>query len=51
MSTVLVIVTLRIQLVAYWEVHYPPFRRTYVITNVNLLMNVSPARAFTSREN
>ncbi|TFY58564.1 hypothetical protein EVJ58_g6343 [Rhodofomes roseus] len=29
-------------LVAYWEVHYPPFRRTYVITNVNLLMNRTP---------
>ncbi|KAH9918146.1 uncharacterized protein B0H18DRAFT_1086887 [Fomitopsis serialis] len=30
------------QLVAYWEVHYPPFRRTHVITNVNLLMNRTP---------
>lgn len=39
------------QLVAYWEVHYPPFRRTYVITNVNLLLNVSTARTLTSREN
>ncbi|EMD40993.1 hypothetical protein CERSUDRAFT_44789 [Gelatoporia subvermispora B] len=28
------------ELVAYWEVWYPPFRRTYTITNVNLAMNV-----------
>ncbi|OCH95871.1 alpha/beta-hydrolase, partial [Obba rivulosa] len=30
------------ELVAYWEVWYPPFRRTYTITNVNLAMNRTP---------
>ncbi|KAI0751268.1 Alpha/Beta hydrolase protein [Daedaleopsis nitida] len=30
------------ELVAFWEVHYPPFRRTYVITNVNLVLNRTP---------
>ncbi|KAI0921978.1 hypothetical protein AcW1_004187 [Taiwanofungus camphoratus] len=30
------------ELVAYWEVHYPPFRRSYVIPNINLLMNRTP---------
>ncbi|KZT13104.1 alpha/beta-hydrolase [Laetiporus sulphureus 93-53] len=30
------------ELVAYWEVHYPPFRRSHVITNVNLFMNRRP---------
>ncbi|KAI0356681.1 alpha/beta-hydrolase [Trametes cingulata] len=29
-------------LVAFWEVHYPPFRRTFVITNVNLVLNRTP---------
>lgn len=32
-----------VQLVAFWEVHYPPFRRTFALTNVNLVLNVSPA--------
>ncbi|KAI0829356.1 Alpha/Beta hydrolase protein [Trametes gibbosa] len=30
------------ELVAFWEVHYPPFRRAYVITNVNLVLNRTP---------
>ncbi|KAI0676767.1 Alpha/Beta hydrolase protein [Trametes maxima] len=30
------------ELVAFWEVHYPPFRRTSVITNVNLVLNRTP---------
>ncbi|PCH41599.1 alpha/beta-hydrolase, partial [Wolfiporia cocos MD-104 SS10] len=30
------------ELVAYWEVHYPPFRRSYVIPNINLFMNRTP---------
>ncbi|KAH9894169.1 Alpha/Beta hydrolase protein [Cubamyces lactineus] len=30
------------ELVAFWEVHYPPFRRTFVITNVNLVLNRTP---------
>ncbi|OSX60525.1 hypothetical protein POSPLADRAFT_1047949 [Postia placenta MAD-698-R-SB12] len=27
------------ELVAYWEVHYPPFRRSQVIQNMNVFMN------------
>ncbi|KAI0637711.1 Alpha/Beta hydrolase protein [Trametes polyzona] len=30
------------ELVAFWELHYPPFRRTFVITNVNLVLNRTP---------
>ncbi|KAI0771527.1 Alpha/Beta hydrolase protein [Trametes elegans] len=30
------------ELVAFWEVQYPPFRRTCVITNVNLVLNRTP---------
>ncbi|OJT13183.1 hypothetical protein TRAPUB_10274 [Trametes pubescens] len=31
-----------VQLVAFWEVHYPPFRRTFALTNVNLVLNRTP---------
>ncbi|KAL1937580.1 hypothetical protein VTO73DRAFT_13075 [Trametes versicolor] len=30
------------ELVAFWEVHYPPFRRTFALTNVNLVLNRTP---------
>ncbi|KAI0721973.1 hypothetical protein C8T65DRAFT_705024 [Cerioporus squamosus] len=33
------------ELVAFWEVHYPPFRRTHVITNLNLVLNRTPMSA------
>ncbi|KAH9950101.1 Alpha/Beta hydrolase protein [Amylocystis lapponica] len=29
------------EIVAYWEKNFPPFRRSYCITNVNILMNRS----------
>ncbi|KAH9943003.1 alpha/beta-hydrolase [Epithele typhae] len=33
------------ELVAHWEVHYPPFRRSHVIQNVNLILNRTPMSA------
>ncbi|KAL7282046.1 hypothetical protein ACG7TL_003513 [Trametes sanguinea] len=30
------------ELVAFWEVHYPPFRRQLSVTNVNLVLNRTP---------
>ncbi|CDO74127.1 hypothetical protein BN946_scf185043.g177 [Trametes cinnabarina] len=30
------------ELVAFWEVHFPPFRRTLSVTNVNLVLNRTP---------
>ncbi|OBZ71835.1 hypothetical protein A0H81_08215 [Grifola frondosa] len=33
------------EMVAFWELHYPPFRRSYIIPNVNLELNRTPLNA------